>query len=69
MAVDAALVLLEGHHVGHHLAGVGEPGQPVDHRHGRVARKLDQRLIDLLIEEAQAVAQEMTAKILGRRVG
>src|SRR3954467_11484872 len=43
MAADLPLVLLERHHVGHHLAGVREPGQPVDHRHGGVARKLHQR--------------------------
>ena len=35
-AADRAAMLLEGHHVGHHLAGMRAPRQAVDHRHGGV---------------------------------
>jgi hypothetical protein len=35
-------MLLEGHDVGHHLAGMGATGQPVDHRHGRRLGQFEQ---------------------------
>ncbi len=38
-AGDVALVLLEGHHIRHHLAGMGPFGQAVDHRDGGVGRQ------------------------------
>ena len=36
----AALLLLERHHVGHHLAGMGQLGQAVDHGDGGVGGQL-----------------------------
>ena len=41
-AVDRPLLLLEGHDVGHDLAGMRQVGEPVDHRHGGVRGKLEQ---------------------------
>ncbi len=41
LALDGALVLLVGHDIGHQLAGVGFVGEPVDHRHGRAFRHLE----------------------------
>jgi hypothetical protein len=43
LALDRALALLEGHDVGHDLAGMLALGQAVDHRDGGVFRHLDQR--------------------------
>ena len=63
-------MLLEGHHVGHHLAGMRAPRQPVDHRHGGVARELDQRLViedadhdgvDIAREHARGVGDGLAA--------
>ena len=45
LAADRPAMLLEGQHVGQHLAGMRAPGQPVDHRHGGVARELGHRLV------------------------
>ena len=39
---DGAPVFLEGHHVGHELAGMGGVGEPVDHRHRGVRRQFIQ---------------------------
>ena len=44
-AFDRPFQLLEGHHVGHHLAGMRPAGEPVDHRHGGVRGQLGQRLV------------------------
>ena len=41
-AGDAAAMLLEGHHVGHQLAGMGLVGQAVDDRHRSVLGQLQQ---------------------------
>ncbi len=49
-AVDRAAMLLEGHHVGHHLAGMREAGQAVDHRHGGVAAPA--RRTHVVVEDA-----------------
>ena len=45
LAADRAAVLLEGHHVGEHLARMGAPGEAVDDRHRRMAGEPDQHLV------------------------
>ena len=45
LAPDRAAMLLERHHVRQHLAGMRAAREPVDHRHGGVARELHQRLV------------------------
>ena len=45
LAVDRAAMLLEGHDVGHELAGMGVVGQPVDDRHGGVLGQFEQPLM------------------------
>jgi hypothetical protein len=42
-------MLLIGHDIRHHLAGMREPRQAVDDRHGRILRELHQRV---MIEDA-----------------
>ena len=42
LAGDRAAMLLEGHDVGHELAGMGVVGQPVDDRHGGVLGEFEQ---------------------------
>ena len=42
LARDGAAMLLEGHHVGHQLAGMRHIGEAIDHRHGRVFGQLAQ---------------------------
>ena len=44
-AFDRTLQLLEGHDVGHDLAGMGAASEPVDHRHGRMGGELDKRRV------------------------
>ena len=44
-AGDGALMLLIGHHIRHHLAGMGPFGQAVDHRNGGVGRQLLDHLV------------------------
>src|SRR4051794_17480642 len=65
MAVDPPLMFLERHHVGHHLAGMREPRQSVDHRHSRVACQLDQCLV---IENADHDGVDIAGQH-ARRVG
>ncbi len=42
---DRPAMLLEGHDVGHDLAGMRAPRQPVDDRHGGMLRKLEQHVV------------------------
>ncbi len=43
LARDRPVMLLEGQHIGHDLAGMGAVGQPVDHRHRGMLGQLQQR--------------------------
>ena len=69
-AADRAALLLEGHDVGQHLAGMRAPRQPVDHRHRGVPRELGHRLviedadhdgIDIARQHARGVGQRLAA--------
>ena len=72
-------MLLEGHHVGHHLARMRTPGQAVDHRDSGVARQLGERLgveradhdgVDVTRQHARGVGQRLAAAelhFLGRQ--
>ena len=42
LARHRTAMLLEGHDVGHELAGMGVVGQPVDDRYGRVLGEFEQ---------------------------
>src|SRR5262245_15312564 len=70
LAADRAAVLLEGHHVGQHLAGMRTMGQAVDHRHRRMPRELEQHImleradhdpIDIAGEHARSVRDGLAA--------
>jgi hypothetical protein len=45
LAPDRALDLLEGHDVGHDLAGMRAVGETIDHRHGGMCRQLEELLV------------------------
>ena len=45
LACDRPAMLLEGHDVGHDLAGMGVVGQPVDHRDGGVLGQFEQPIM------------------------
>src|SRR6516165_9611351 len=45
LAADRPAVLLEGHDVGEHLAGMRAAGEPVDHRHGGMPRELGEHAV------------------------
>ena len=69
-APDRAAMFLEGHHIGHELAGMGPVRQPVDHRHVRVRGQLQQLLflraaqhdrIDIAREHAGRVRHGLAA--------
>ena len=58
-ALDRAAMLLEGHHVGHHLAGMRAPRQPVDHRdRGVLGQFLHQRMVEGADDDAVDVARQ-----------
>ena len=70
LAGDRPLLFLQGHHVGHDLARVRGVGQPVDHRHGRVARQLvellrlvgaDHDRVDIARQHARRVGDGLAA--------
>ena len=44
-AFDRALQLLEGHDIGHDLAGMGAAGEPVDHGHARMRGQFGQSFL------------------------
>ena len=63
-------MLLQRHHVGHHLAGMGEVGEAVDDRNGGrrgefrevgVARGADHDGIDIARENARRVGDGLAA--------
>src|SRR5205823_10539171 len=70
LAADGPAMLLERHDICKHLTWVRAPGESVDHRHGRVARKLDQSAmvegsdhdrIDVAREHARGVGNRLAA--------
>ena len=70
LAGDRPLLFLQGHHVGHDLAGVRGVGQPVDHRHGGVARQIvefarlvgaDHDRVDIARQHARGVGHGLAA--------
>ena len=69
-AADRAAMLLEGHDVGHDLAGMRAPRQAVDDRHGRGARELghgvgieraDHDGVDIARQHARGVGDGLAA--------
>src|SRR5262245_26433234 len=70
LAADRAAMLLEGHNIGQHLAGMRAMGQAVDHRHGRMLRELEQHVVieradhdavDIAREHARGVSNRLAA--------
>ena len=77
-ALDRPAVLLERHQVSHHLAGMRAPRQPVDHRHGGVGCKLQQRVmiedadhdgVDIARQHAGGIGDGLAAAKLHLRAG
>ena len=67
LALDRAAMLLEGHDIGHDLAGMGGVGQRVDDGHGGVLGKLQQaRMIGGADHDRIDIARQHLGRIADR---